>query len=146
MSGKELQAIEKVYREEGVALLVLRREEEEMPPLPTRRAEMRLHAFAEALWREVLSHAEEKKVPALRAAYRADENPKKRFTTRPQCVRYALAYSLADGVLSLHRTYLVTWRARTLFSLDDTLRFDAKSGFLLPKKKRKTRKNLQRKR
>lgn len=146
MSEEKNQGNEKVYREEGVALLVLRREEEALPPLLTPRAERRLRGFSDALWREVLSHTEGESVPALRAAYLANEDAKKRFTTRPRCVRYSLTFSLSENILSLRRRYLVTHRAKTLFSLDDTFRFDAKTGYLLPEKKSEKKKEKGKKR
>ena len=146
MSEEKNQGNEKVYREEGVALLVLRREEEALPPLLTPRAERRLRGFSDALWREVLSYTEGESVPALRAAYLANEDAKKRFTTRPRCVRYSLTFSLSENILSLRRRYLVTHRAKTLFSLDDTFRFDAKTGYLLPEKKREKKKEKGKKR
>lgn len=146
MSEEKNQGNEKVYREEGVALLVLRREEEALPPLLTPRAERRLRGFSDALWREVLSHTEGESVPALRAAYLANEDAKKRFTTRPRCVRYSLTFSLSENILSLRRRYLVTHRAKRLFSLDDTFLFDAKTGYLLPEKKSEKKKEKGKKR
>ncbi len=136
MSEEKNRGNEKVYREEGVALLVLRREEEVLPPLLTPRAEGRLRGFSDALWREVLSYTEGESVPALRAAYLANEDAKKRFITRPRFVRYSLTFSLSENILTLRRRYFVTHRAKTLFSLDDTFRFDAKTGYLLSEKKK----------
>ena len=127
---------EKVYREEGVALLVLRREETPLPPLGCARAEKRLCTYAQRLWREVVADVEEARVPALRLAYRENGHPKKRFLTRPLCIRFCLTYRLSDGILFFRRQYEGTLRSRTVFSLDDTLRFDAKNGFLLAEKKK----------
>ncbi len=146
MSEEKNRGNEKVYREEGVALLVLWREEEALPPLLTPRAEGRLRGFSDALWREVLSHTEGESVPPLRAAYLANEDAKKRFTTRPRCVRYSLTFSLSENILTLRRRYLVTHRAKTLFSLDDTFRFDAKTGYLLSEKKKEKKKEKGKKR
>ncbi len=141
MSGEKREVTEKVYREEGVALLLLRCSEEPIPPLATPRADRRLDAFCAAAEKEVIAFAERVRVPALREAYLADENPKKRFTARPQILTFTRTFGEEENALILSVTCTLSFRGRVLSKTEKVLRFDKETGFLLPlKKKRAERK------
>ena len=134
MSGEKYKPTETVYREGGVALLVLRRSEEEMPHLGTEKGERRLRAVCEKLWDETVAYAETVRFPLLREAYLADENPKKRFTARPHILCYSLSFREEERRVFLQAVCRVTWRGRELFREENTFALDRESGFFLLEK------------
>lgn len=136
MSGEKREVTEKVYREEGVALLLLRCSEEPILPLATPCADRRLDAFCTEMKKEVIAFAERECVPALRAAYLSDENPKKRFTVRPQILTFTRTFGEEENTLILSVTCTLSFRGKVLTKTEKILRFDKETGFLLPSKKK----------
>lgn len=128
---------EKLYREEGVTLLLLRIRAEEAPPA-AEATSARIGRAAEGYRAAVLS-AGETLFSRLRQVYLADPSPKKRLLTRPISAEYRLLYLTDGGRISARHTLTLRRSGRVLLSLCEENSFD-KDGYLLRKKRKSQRK------
>ncbi len=102
----------KSYAEEGVVFV----EAQISLPLPEGAGAARVRAFYLGLCDSAERLCERVLLPAAKAAYEADPDPRRRFTLRPYRMTLTATCRSEGERLIVHRTLAVTHRGRTLFS------------------------------